>query len=176
MADCINALKEWTVKARATIIYDSTVDEFTYDGLFNNVKWKPNVALIGFTTDGDVFGVFYGVAATKRDKDFNDPNLFVFSFESHGRCETPRMFPVKKRLKKNARVMFFTEDRYERFVWFGVYGEGCSYLGNESSKLYCNNVSNVFEELEDTTLTGRSGKCGYGPYHHFTRLVAVQLS
>ena len=53
----INALKEWTGKARATVIFDSTIDEFTRDGLFDNVKAKPNIAIVGFTTDGDVFGV-----------------------------------------------------------------------------------------------------------------------
>ena len=47
----INALKEWTGKTTATVIFDSTVDEFTHNGIFNKVKGKPNVALVGFTTD-----------------------------------------------------------------------------------------------------------------------------
>ena len=51
MADCVNALKGWTGMARATVIFDSTVDEFTHNGIFNKVKGKPNVALVGFTTD-----------------------------------------------------------------------------------------------------------------------------
>ena len=65
MADRVNALKEWTRKAKETIIFDSTVDEFTFDGLFNKVKGKPNIAIIGFTTDGDVLGGFYSVAVTE---------------------------------------------------------------------------------------------------------------
>ena len=67
MADCINALKEWTGKAKTTVVYDSTVDEVTHDRLFNTVKGKPNIAVIGFTTDGDVFGGFYSVAVTEQD-------------------------------------------------------------------------------------------------------------
>ena len=66
MADRINALKEWTGKACATIIYDSMVDEFTHDGLFDKVKGKLNVVLVGFTADSDVFGVFYSVAVTEQ--------------------------------------------------------------------------------------------------------------
>ena len=66
MADCISALKEWTGKTKATILFDSTVDEFTDDGLFNKVRSKQNVALVGFTTDGDVCGVFYSVAVTEQ--------------------------------------------------------------------------------------------------------------
>ena len=61
MADCVNALKEWTGKSSSTIIFDSTIDEFTDQGLFERVKGKPNVAMVGTTTDGDVFGGFYTV-------------------------------------------------------------------------------------------------------------------
>ena len=45
MADCVNALKQWTGRAKATKIYDSTVDEFTDECLFLAVKGKPNVRL-----------------------------------------------------------------------------------------------------------------------------------
>ena len=75
MADCVDFLKEWTGKAIATIIYDSTADEFTDGGLFNKVKDKQNIAIIGFTTDGDVFGGFYSVAVTKQEKRLLRPEL-----------------------------------------------------------------------------------------------------
>ena len=79
----------WTWKSTVTIIYDSTVDEFTNDGLFNKVKGKSDIAIIAFTADGDVFGAFYSVAASEPEKRYKDPNIFAFSFESHGRCMTP---------------------------------------------------------------------------------------
>ena len=104
MAECINALREWTGKSSATIIYDSTVDEFTADGLFNKVKGKKDIAVIGFTTDGDVFGGFYSVAVTRQDRNVYDPNIFVFSFESHGRCTTPQRFIVKDVRRKKRTV------------------------------------------------------------------------
>ena len=69
-ANYVKALKEWTGKSSATIIFDSTVDEFTDDGLFNKIKGRPNIALVGFTTEGDVFGGFYSVAMTEQDKEF----------------------------------------------------------------------------------------------------------
>ena len=119
MANCVDALREWTVKARATIVFDSTIDEFTADGIFNKVKGRQNIALVGFTTDGDIFGGFYSVAVTEQWKDFDDPNIFVFSFESHGRCETPKRFAVKEWLKENVNV-FFNESFTNGFVWFGV--------------------------------------------------------
>ena len=173
MERCVNALKEWTGKAKATIIYDSTVDEFTHDGLFTKVRGKPNIAVVGFTTDGDMFGGFYSVAVTKQKMFFHDLNIFVFSFESHGRCETPQRFNVKKRLKKKAYA-HFRKNLSGGFVAFRVYGGGGFVLGNESSRSFCCDLSCGFEGLGDTTLTGKNS--GYeGPFHHCTRLLAIQL-
>ena len=174
MADCINALKEWTGKTRATVIYDSTVDEFTHDGLFDKVRGKRNIAIVGFTTDGDVFGGFYSVAVTKQRLCFRDPNIFAFSFESHGRCETPQRFLVKEGLKEKA-FMCFNKDDWSGFVdfWVDVLCNFC--LGNERSKSCCANMSRAFEGLEGTTLTGKKGTNYRGLFHHCTRLVAIQL-
>ena len=119
MADCVSALKEWTGKARATIIYDSTVDEFTHAGIFVKVKGKHDIALVGFTTDGDVFGGFYSIAVTEQEVDFFDPSIFVFSFESHGRCMTPQRFFVKEGQNENASVCFLHNDSS------GLSGSGC---------------------------------------------------
>ena len=174
MAACVNALTEWTGKVRATIVYDSTVDEFTDNGLFVKVKGKRNIAVVGFTTDGDVFGAFYSVAVMKQERTFYDPNIFAFSFESRGRCATPQRFVVKEGLKKKANVSFWKNDS-NGFVRFWVNGEGGFYLGNERSDSYCWNMSRGFEGLQNTTLTGKTYHYPDGPYHHCTRLVAVQL-
>ena len=170
---CVNALKEWTGKARATIIYDSMVDEFTLDGLLNKVKGKTNVAVIGFTTVGDVFGGFYGTARKMQGAPFHDPNVFIFSFESHGRCATPQRFAVKEELKSEAFVRFWKDDRFG-FVSFWVDGAGGFFLGDERSESFCSGLSSAFEGLEDTTLTGKSFQ-KIDLYHHCYRLVAVQL-
>ena len=86
MRECESALKQWTGKARATIIYDSTVDEFTDECLFNKVKGKPDIAIVVTTTDGDVFGGFYSLAVSKQNEWLNDHDMFLFSFESAGRA------------------------------------------------------------------------------------------
>ena len=174
MGRYVNVLKRWTGKTRATIVYDSTVDPFTNDGLFNNVKGKRNIALVATTTDGDVFGWFYNVAVTKQWKFFGDPTIFAFSFESHGRCKTPQRFFVKERLKENANVLFDKDDT-NGFVGFYTFGYAWFCLGTERSNSYCDKMSWVFEGLENTTMTGKNGNEREGPYHHCTRLVAVQL-
>ena len=172
MADCTNTLKEWTGKSSATIIYDSTVDEFTGGVFYDKVKGKENIAVVGFTTDGDVFGGFFSPAVTEQEKAFFDPNMFIFSFESHGRCETPQRFDVKKGEKGEAVVGLF-KNHPDGFVQFWV-ANGHFWLGNEKSKSDFWNISLGFEGVEDTTLTGKSG-LGSKDEHHCARLVAVQL-
>ena len=158
MAECVNALKEWTGKNTATTVYDSTIDEFTDQGLFNKVMGKPNIALVGFTADGDVFGWFYNVAVTRQEKWFDDPNIFAFSFESHGRCMTPQRFVVKAG-KDVSPGVFFEKDHPCGFLDFSARGPGVFCLGDECSDSYCRDLSNVFEGLEDSTLSGRNCSC-----------------
>ena len=175
MVECVNALKEWTGKASATKLYDSMVDEFTLDRIFFKIKGKPNIAIVAFTTDGDVFGGFYSFAVTEQRKNFYDQTIFAFSFESHGRCATPQRFNVMDERKKWVNV-FFYENGSDGFVWFGVDFFGGFYLGNEKSNSYCFNMSSAFEGIENTTLTGQNNTDSENPpYHHCTRLVAVQL-
>ena len=158
-------------KASATIIYDSTKDPFTDQGLFDKIKGKRNIALIGFTDDGDVFGGFYNVAVTEQDKGFYDPNMFVFSFKSRWRCETPQRFVVKKKVRRYAYVKFYKNNYDGKFVDVGGLF-GCFYLGNEQSDTYCHDLSSGYVGIKDNTLTGKSN------YESFTctRIVAVQLS
>ena len=171
----IDALKQWTGKTSATIVYDNTVDESTHNGLFEKVKGKRNIALIATTADGDVFGAFYSVAVTEQQKDFDDPDIFIFSFESHGRCETPQRFVVHEESKDRANV-WLEMSNDSGFVCFTVSGYGWFWLGDERSDSFCFELSTGFEGLEDTTLTGEKGSWTSGPYHHCTRLLAVHLS
>ena len=174
MAKGVTALKEWTGKARATIVYDSTKDAFTHNGLFEKVKAKKNIALVGFTTDGDVFGGFYSCAVTQEDDWFYDPNIFAFSFESRGRCTTPQRFAVNEGPKQKAGVCFYSKN-YSGFVVFWAGSTSGLSLGNESSNSYCWSMSRGFHGLVDTTLTGKNGHYDKGPFHHCARLVAVHL-
>ena len=171
MGECVNALKQWTGKATASVVYDSMVDEFTADGIFNKVKGKPNVAIVGFTMDGDVLGGFYNVAVTKKIGSY-DPNMFIFSFESHRRCETPQRFVVKDLWNDSARVEFFKDNSDGQFVRFwGGGGKGGFFLGNERSDSNCISLSQDFEGIENTTLTGKKNDGDFT----CCRLVAIQL-
>ena len=173
MAHCVESLKQWTGKASANIVYDSRVDPFTDQGLFDMVKGKPNIAIIATTLDGDVFGGYYSVSVTGQCQCVYDPNMFAFSFDSRGRCETPKMFAVKAKRNGHGYVSFLKKDSDGCFVAFWVYDCGGFYLGNERSNSYCFDMSKGFEGLQDTTLTGKLGGCFN--VHRCTRLVAIQL-
>ena len=167
---CVSALKEWAGKSSATIIYDSTIDEFTDQGLFDKVQGKANIALVAFTADGDVFGGFYNVPVTEQNKAFKDPDMFVFSFESRGRCETPQRFAVKDERKGYKNVYFFKNNVNGRFVSVGG-NYGRFSLGNERSDTCCVNLSRGFMGIKDDTLTGKPN-CGRFKY---TRIIAIYL-
>ena len=170
----LDALRQWTGKATATILYDSDVDPFNPNALFNKVRDRPNIAVVAFTTDKNVFGGYYSVAVTEQNKDFYDRTLFVFSFESQGRCMTPQRFVAKRCFKDNAYVNFY-RDR-NQFVYFGVANMGGFSLGNMKSETLCSNLHKAFEGLDDTTLTGNTYEESYKSYHHCVRLVALQFS
>ena len=179
MERCVNALKGWTGKTHAQVVYDSDVDGFTHDGLFEKAQGKEDIAVIGFTTDGDVFGGFYSVAVQEQGFFFDDPNIFAFSFQSHGRCKTPQQFVPMEELKKYASVLFF-KNGSRGFVRFCVHDRGGFRLGNEKSCTCCQNISRAFEGVKDTTLTGKNNTnfnalWGESPNHFCARLVAVQL-
>ena len=171
MTKGMNALKQWTGKASATIVYDSKKDPFTDQGLFDKVRGKANIALVTFTADGDVFGGFHSRAATEQDKSFKDPDMFIFSFESRGRCETPQRFVVKEERKGNKYLRYYKNSPYVTFVDVGG-NHGCFYLGNEkSSNTFCYELSSGFVGIQDNTLAGKPN-C-----ERFTciRIVAVHL-
>lgn len=157
MSEGVKALKQWSGKAKATLVYDSKTEPITADELFNRVKGRKNVTIVCFTTDGDVFGGFYSVAVNKQDVT-HDPTIFVFSFESRGRCMTPQRFVVKRHQRETVQVRFYAHDRDDWFVKFGGNQYGRFGLGSESSRTWCEGLSNMFEGLDDTTLTGKTGK------------------
>ena len=165
-----NTLKEWSGKTTANVIYDSSVCSFNDNCLFQMVKDKPNVAIITTTADGDVFGGFFSVPVTVQNVEFEDPNMFIFSFESHGRCETPQRFFPNEETKDNAFVEFYQRDSFGRFVLFSGGVEAFS-LGNEKSKTFSFNLSDAFDGIENNTLSGK------GNYEKYTcnGLIAIQL-
>ena len=166
----VRALKQWTGKTRAAIVFDSKKDPFTDQGLFDKVRGKANIALVAFTADGDVFGGFDSVAVTEQGKAFKDPDMFVFSFESHGRCETPKRFAVKEDKRRYKSVRYF-KGNTNGFVDVGG-SAGSFILGNEGTYTNCYELSRGFEGIEDNTLTGNT----FPQNFTCTRIVAVHLN
>ena len=92
----VSTFKEWVGKKNVEIIYDSDVDEFTWKMFNSKCLHQPNIAIISFTQDGDVFGGYFNIAVNETWEWLKDPNHFIFSFESHGRCQTPQRFMMKE--------------------------------------------------------------------------------
>ena len=168
-----NTLKTWTGKGACSIVFDSDVDRFIEASLFEHIRGRPNIAIIASTSDGDVFGGYYTVAVTEIWETFRDPNIFIFSSESRGRCYTPQRFALKPgKRKRSAYVKFFWHSYDQWYVEFGAGGTDGLSLGDERSFTWCNNLAKCFVGIENTTLTGRNGK----NYPHVCeRILAVQF-
>ena len=170
LAKGIEALKEWRELPNVTLIYDSTVDPFTSEDLYRRIVNRPNVSYIAFTSEGDIFGVSLRSPLPSGVRQVQDWNIFVFSFESHGRCETPKMFrPEPNRM--GMTFMTFMNDENE-FFHTHVRMRGGLAFGNERCATKSWGMSQAFVGLEDTTLTGK----GDNERYTCTRLIAVQLS
>ena len=151
------SLKEWTGKEKATLVYDSNFDSSSPVTLFEKVRGKPNVAIIVFVKEGDVFGAFYSIALTEKNKEYVDLNAFVFSFKSHGRCRVPQRFMVKEEKEEDTVVGFGDLEDAFYFV-FGCSEGGFSVYGDEFiTRCNCRDASKVFEGITDTTLLGNDG-------------------
>ena len=155
----VAALKQWTAHTAATVVYHSGVDPFTPAAFFEGIRGRPNVALITTTTDGDVFGAFYSVPISENETDVHDPSAFVFSLESHGRCETPQRFPIRPQYRDAMSMTVFLHNANRWFFTMGAgIGAQCGWfcIGNERSLTWSESMSIAFEGLEDTTLTGKN--------------------
>ena len=176
MARLLETLTRWTGTTRAVILFDSDIGEFSTDAFFWCVRDTPSVVLVVFTADGDVFGVFFSRAVTTQNEVIKDPNIFFFSLESHGRCETPQRFVVRREFQRSVWVLFNEHDRWTgRFGEVGLVGYGCLFIGNERSETACCGLSRIVESIEDTTLTGWcAGETDTHTYRCI-RLIAVHL-
>ena len=140
----VDALKQWTGKANVTILYDSTVDEFTKQGLFDKVVEKPNIAIVPFTDEGDVFGVYSNVGARSEEVPFEDPDMFIFSFQSHWIWGTPKRFLATEEGRQDLFVLFLPDNSNGVFVQFASHRRNdllpLALLGHEKSRTRCDGV------------------------------------
>ena len=171
VAGCVDALRAWAGKPVATLLYDSDVDEFTAGGLFGRVAARQNVAVVTVTADGDVFGLFHTVPVTEDEHTYIDPALFVFSFESHGRCMTPQRFVVKRGMGDAAYLQYWRNNPDEWFVQVGVRYEGYVLVGSEAARTPAVELGLAFEGLDSAALTGHEDG-----EHVSVRVIAVCLS
>ena len=160
-------LGELLGRTTSMAVYDSLTDAFTAETLFTRLANKPNVAVIGFTDDNDVFGGFFPEPLRMIDETY-----YVVSVQTRGRA-SPRVFRVHSDRTGQACVTVCSNNR-EGFIHFGVTGYGGFWLGNTESHTHCYSLSQAFQEIDDTTLTDAAFP-EERLYFRNTRLVAYQF-
>ena len=157
-------------KHHGRFIYDSALEGLGHKELFAKVKNHENVAVMGVTPSGDVFGGFVATPIKKQNSSTFDKEMVTFSFVAHGK-DTPEGQPIIKHATGNCDFVYFGKEKAFSFVQFWLGGEGLV-LGGEEAYHSFYNPSYV---SSPTTARGPDAKTD-SPYHHCTRLVAIQLS
>ena len=166
--------KGWTEKNTTKTLFESTTNEFDAHHFFESVRGKEDVAVIAFTSKGDVFGGFYHIPVHVHNKESYDQNIFLFSFESNGRLHGPQHFKVSTSKRNQVFVRVF--DKGGLFVWFGS-ENGSLGFGPEKGTphSFCCNVERVFDGLANTDLTGSFSTMADEQTFFVVRVVALQL-
>ena len=167
----LQALKGWTQKQNVSTIFDSAYDPFVADVFHERVMNVPDVAVVAFTSEGCVFGGFFHRAVEAVNAQVADQQVFAFSFESRGACETPQQFLPCEQLREATPpgVRLTTGD--SGFIRFSLAGVNGFSLGSPQSKTSAFECLVGFRGMRNEILSGKPGKSKYT----CTRLVALRL-
>ena len=147
----LDALKAWTGRDNTTLVFDTDRDAWDH-GKFNDVLRRPSNAVIGITDKGDVFGGYVSVAVNETGKWLPDDGQFAFSFFSHGRCNVPQRWVLRKDRKNEGCEVMVCDTTKSLFIDFG--SDGFFKFHNGWKETYVFDPSCVFEGLGDDVLTG----------------------
>ena len=162
-------LKAWTGKSNSTLVFDTDTDGWDH-GKFNDVLRAPSNAVIGITDEGDVFGGYVSVAINETDKWLPDDGQFAFSFFSHGRCDVPQRWMMKKDREYAGEDVRIWPTGDNEFIRFGNSNSGCFSFNSQTNWSYIYNPSKWLNGLDDTVLTGKNKD-----WFTTTRLLVVRL-
>ena len=107
-----------------------------------------------------MFGGFFSVAVEQQGELFFDPKMFVLLIESHGRCETPQQFALKKSERVGSCEAL--QERQWGFINFDG-SAGCFDFRNGKSNRYCIDLSRGFEDIEETAVTVKKNRADDSP-------------
>ena len=145
-------LKEWTGKARSSVVYDSTVDEFTADRLFNKVgaskMWHSSGSQRTATCLGGSSVLLWNNKASCSS------SRTCLSFRSIARAvrDSAAVRLEEEADEEGARRILEEQQQWAVFWFYGC--EGWFYLGDDKSDTFGSQVSHCFVRTEDITLTG----------------------
>ena len=170
----INALLQWTHKTGFSVLFNSQTEPFFAHNILYRTMLMSDIVYIVITAGGDVFGVYYEKPLGGLDIQVNDPSIFMFSFESHGRCAKVKRFALKSYRADDAFVMLHRNSRR-------IFTVGCGHaelsLYDTRTTSYTNNLSWMFWDMDNRTLTGHDGMNDpFGVEHIFVLHVSDSLT
>ena len=174
-----SVLKTDDEKSSHLLFLDSVKDDEMFKGLhtelvcvvrrslnpaqFEKIKKKPNVLVLAKTTEGRFFGFWFTKPLQRLNQKSFDPTITAFVIRPDDAVSF-QTFPVRS---KHAASIFVYPVRGPTCGFFnvGVDRVGQLWIGTENSDSYCENLSAIFEGLDDRGLTGHSGQDEDQRYH-----------
>ena len=157
----LRTLKQWTAATKARVAYDSAGEEFSAARFFARAMHRPNIAIIAFTTNDDVFGGYTSAPVTATGVDVVSPDHFIFSLFSHGRCPAPTRWFLKPAFAQIFGVSF-KEDP----CGFVVFGFTNLWIGGPDDHSVCSStIDDCYDNIRPDAITGTFGNNPAAEYH-----------
>ena len=153
-------------------IFDSEDDGFTVETFFTRIANKPNVVVVAYTDNENIFGGYFSEPLKMMDETYYIPDMMAVSFQVRGRA-SPGAFSVLNDRRGHACVTVRSTGP-EGFIRFDVSGYGGFCIGGPESHNHCFSLSKAFEGMSDATLTANESHEDR-LYFRTNRVVAFRL-
>ena len=167
-------LQKWAGKTRFTVVFDSDADGAGFETFQTRLLHRSNLAFVGITQNNDVFGAYLNVTIDRISfcSFYDDPDHFIFSFNTNGRCRTPRRWFVKESRRHETNGLIFSGNP-AGYVKIGC-PAGYIYMGPTRADAYSWNVKLCYDRIDDDTLTGVANVDWSRPFTHYTRMLVLE--
>ena len=154
----ISQLEEWSGLKDSTVLYDSDIDGKESSIFRKKIMKQSKLYFIVIDSNDNVFGHYHPGVIDTGDK--QDENIFLFTLNSNGRCE------VKKFDKKDRDTGTYIQGGNH---YYSCSGYSTRQIDTDES--FVDDISDFFEGIEKTTLTGN-----YDTVFFTTRrLIVIQM-
>ena len=165
-----NYIEQWTHKKITNLLFSTMKDDWSIETSTFDTKifGKENILIVIEDSNKNLFGCFINSPinsyftnySNKNSKRIEDPNSFVFTLRSNGRCLKPTNFPMKYQNRMSAFTLYHKDHKSLFTVGNGY--DIVIYKGLNKCNSFCSQFSFDYGNYSNV-LTGTSREDGFVP-------------